>query len=46
MVGGSAIYLGIVEDAEIGVVMLTNTARSVDTIGIKILAEILKIIEQ
>src|SRR5262249_4791256 len=46
MVGGAASYLGVVEDAEIGVVVLTNTARSVDAIGVKILAEIVKIKEK
>jgi CubicO group peptidase (beta-lactamase class C family) len=39
MVGGSASYLGIVPEFEIGVVVLTNTAKSVDAIGVKILRE-------
>lgn len=44
-VGGSASYLGIVPGLEIGVVVLTNTAKSVDTIGVKILSKIVKLKE-
>ncbi len=43
MVGGSASYLGIVPEAEIGVVVLTNTMKSVDAIGVNILSELLKL---
>jgi CubicO group peptidase (beta-lactamase class C family) len=43
MVGGSASYLGIVQEFEIGVVVLTNTAKSVDAIGVKILSEMVKL---
>jgi CubicO group peptidase (beta-lactamase class C family) len=43
MVGGSASYLGIVPEFEIGAVVLTNTARSVDAIGVKILSELVKL---
>jgi hypothetical protein len=43
MVGGSASFLGVVEDLELGVVVLTNTARSVDALGVKILAELVKL---
>ena len=43
MVGGSASYLGIVPEFEIGAVVLTNTSRSVDAVGVKILSEVLKI---
>src|SRR5262249_25449490 len=39
MVGGSASFLGIVQELGIGVVVLTNTAKSVDAIGVKILSE-------
>jgi CubicO group peptidase (beta-lactamase class C family) len=42
-VGGSASYLGMVQELEIGVVVLTNTAKSVDAIGVKILSEIGKL---
>jgi CubicO group peptidase (beta-lactamase class C family) len=45
MVGGSASYLGIVPEMEIGVVVLTNTAKSVDAIGVKILSEMVKLKE-
>ena len=45
MVGGSASYLGIVEPLGVGVVVLTNTARSVDPLGVKILAELVRIKE-
>jgi CubicO group peptidase (beta-lactamase class C family) len=45
MVGGSASFLGIVEELEIGVVVLTNTAKSVDAIGVKILSELVKLKE-
>lgn len=43
MVGGSASFLGIVPDLEIGVVVLTNTARPVGAIGVKILREMKKV---
>jgi hypothetical protein len=46
MVGGSASFLGIVEELEIGVVVLTNTAKSVDAIGVKILSELVKLKEE
>ncbi len=46
MVGGSASYLGIVPESEIGVVVLTNTAKSVDSIGDKILSKLVKLQEQ
>ena len=46
MVGGSASYLGIVPKVEIGVVVLTNTAKSVDAIGVKILSEMVKLKER
>lgn len=45
MVGGSASFLGIVPDLEIGIVVLTNTAKSVDSIGVKILSEMVKLKE-
>jgi hypothetical protein len=38
IVGGSASYLGIVQEFEIGAVVLTNTANSVDAIGVEILS--------
>jgi CubicO group peptidase (beta-lactamase class C family) len=43
MVGGSASFLGIVPELELGVVVLTNTAKSVDAIGVKILSELVKL---
>jgi CubicO group peptidase (beta-lactamase class C family) len=43
MVGGSASFLGIVPDLQIGVVVLTNTAKSVDSIGVRILSEMVKL---
>jgi hypothetical protein len=43
MVGGSASYLGIVQDFEIGAVVLTNTAKSVDAIGVKILSNMVNL---
>jgi hypothetical protein len=46
MVGGSASYLGIVQEFEIGMVVLTNSAKSVDAIGAKILSEMVKIKEK
>ncbi len=33
-VGGSASLPGIVEEFDVGVVVLTNTAKSVDAIGV------------
>ncbi len=45
MVGGAASFLGIVPELEIGVVVLTNTAKSVDAIGVKILSELVKLKE-
>ena len=42
MVGGSASFLGIVQELKIGVIVLTNTAKSVDSIGVKILSEMAK----
>jgi CubicO group peptidase (beta-lactamase class C family) len=45
MVGGSASFLGIVEAFDIGVVVLTNTAKQVDAIGVKILSELVKLKE-
>ena len=45
MVGGSASYLAIAQEFEIGVVVLTNTANSVDAIGVKILSEMVKLKE-
>lgn len=45
MVGGSASFLGIVPDIEVGVVVLTNTAESVDAIGVRILSEMVKLQE-
>jgi CubicO group peptidase (beta-lactamase class C family) len=45
MTGGSASYLGIVPDLEMGVVVLANTAKSVDAIGVKILSELVKLKE-
>jgi CubicO group peptidase (beta-lactamase class C family) len=45
MVGGSASYLGIAPEIEIGVVVLTNTAKSVDAIGVRILSEMVKLKE-
>ncbi len=46
MVGGSASYLGIVPELQIGVVVMANTARSVDGIGDKIVAELIKLKNQ
>jgi hypothetical protein len=43
MVGCSASYLGIVQEFEIRAVVLTNTAKSVDTTGVKIMSEIVNI---
>lgn len=40
MVGGSASFLGLIEELEIGVVVMTNTAKSVDSIGLKILSDL------
>ena len=45
MVGGSASYLGIAQELKIGVVVLTNTAKLVDAIGVKILSEMVKLKE-
>lgn len=45
MVGGSASYLGIVEPLGVGVVVLTNTAKSVDAVGMKILSELARLSE-
>jgi CubicO group peptidase (beta-lactamase class C family) len=45
MVGGSASYVGLVPELEIGVVVLTNTARSVDAIGDKIMSQLVKLKE-
>ncbi len=42
MVGGAASFLGMVEDLPLGVVVLTNTARSVDAVGMKVLSELVK----
>ena len=46
MVGGSASFMGVVEDAEIGVVVLTNTANSVDSISLDILTQLIELQEQ
>jgi hypothetical protein len=46
MVGGSASYLGIVPELEIGVIVLTNTAKSVDAIGTRILSKMIKLTQQ
>jgi CubicO group peptidase (beta-lactamase class C family) len=43
MVGGSASFLGIVPDLRIGVIVLTNTAKSVDSIGVRILSAMVKL---
>ncbi|MGI9517046.1 MAG: serine hydrolase domain-containing protein [Pirellulaceae bacterium] len=45
MVGGSASYLGLVPEFEIGVVVLTNTAKSVDAIGDRIVSKLVKLKE-
>lgn len=42
---GSARYLGIAPEMELGVVVLTNTANSVDAIGVQILSEMVKLNE-
>lgn len=41
MTGGSASFLGIVPELETGVVILTNTAKSVDLLGLKILSQLI-----
>ncbi len=46
MVGGSASFLSIVPELEIGVIVLTNTANSVDAIGVKIMSELVKLKEE
>ena len=46
MVGGAASFLGVVEDAGIGVVVLTNTANSVDSISLDILSQLIELQEQ
>ena len=43
MVGGSASFMGVVEDAGIGVVVLTNTAKSVDSISVDILTRLIEL---
>lgn len=45
MVGGSASYLGVVDALGVGVVVLTNTAKSVDAVGTKILDELVRLKE-
>lgn len=46
MVGGAASFLGVVDEFEIGVVVLTNTAKMVDAIGVEILSELVKLKEK
>ena len=43
MVGGSASYLGVIPSLELGVVVLTNTAKSVDGVGTKVLRELIEL---
>ena len=43
MVGGSASFLGIVEEFKFGVVVLTNTAKVVDDMGVRILSELVRL---
>ena len=45
MVGGSASFIGVVEDVGVGVVILTNTAKSVDLIGVDILTKLIELQE-
>lgn len=45
MVGGSASFLGIIPELETGVIVLTNTAKPVDAVGINILSELVKLKE-
>ena len=45
MVGGSASFLGIIEDLDVGVVVLTNTSTVVDSIGLEILSELIRLKE-
>ena len=40
MVRGASSFLGVIEEAEMGVVVLTNTAKSVDSLGTEILKEL------
>jgi len=42
-VGGSASFIGVVHELEVGVVVLTNTAESVEEIAVEIMSEILRL---
>lgn len=45
MVGGATSFLGIIPELDVGVVVLTNTQKSVDAMGIKILKELVSVKE-